>query len=146
MKHYMKQMLRTPLQSLFIVALIMIVTVMLVVGGNLWAVSDKLSKAYADDFITIGTAAKKPDTVQECKVWDAKKGDYLLYKDSVYNRYAAKKDLAFSEATYLTEPEKRVYWGSYGPEYVHFGGYMLGTTVALSLLARENTLELLTSE
>lgn len=27
-----------------------------------------------------------------------------------------------------------------------FGGYMLGTTVALTLLARENTLELLTSE
>lgn len=121
MKQYVKQMLRTPVQSLFIIALIMIVTVMLVVGGNLWAVSDKLSKAYADDFITIGTVAQKPDTVQERKVWDAKKGDYLLYKDFVYNRYVAKEDLAFTEATYLTEPEKRVYWGSYGPEYVHVG-------------------------
>lgn len=121
MKHCVKQMLRTPIQSLFIIALIMIVTVMLVVGGNLWAVSDKLSKAYADDFITIGTAAQKPDTVQERKMWDAKKGDYLLYKDSVYNRYTAKEDLAFTEATYLTEPEKRVYWGSYGPEYLHVG-------------------------
>ena len=76
-------MLRTPLQSLFIIVLIMIVTVMLVVGGN-------LLKAYEDDFITISTVLQKPDTVQERKVWDAQKGDYLLYKDSVYNRYATK--------------------------------------------------------
>ena len=90
MKNFRKQMLRTPLQSLFIIVLIMIVTVILVVGGNLLITSDKLSKAYEDDFITISTVLQKPDTVQERKVWDAQKGDYLLYKDSVYNRYATK--------------------------------------------------------
>ncbi len=121
MKIFRKQMLRTPLQSLFIIVLIMIVTVMLVVGGNLLITSDKLSKAYEDDFITISTVLQKPDTVQERKVWDAQKGDYLLYKDSVYNRYATKEDMAFPEVTYLTGPEKRVYWGSYAPEYVHIG-------------------------
>lgn len=94
---------------------------MLVLGGNLWVTSDRLSKAYEDNFITIGTVTQKPDTVRERKVWDAEKGDYLLYKDSVYNRYAAEEDMAFPEAAYLTEPEKRVYWGSYGPEYVHVG-------------------------
>lgn len=119
MKNYGKQMLRTPLQSLFIMILIMIVTVMLVVGGNLWVTSDRLSKAYEDDFITIGTVAQKPDTVQERKVWDAKKGDYLIYKDFVYNRYVTEEDLNFPEVTYLTEPEQRVYWGSYTPEYIH---------------------------
>lgn len=121
MKNLGKQMLRTPLQSLFIIVLIMIVTVILVVGGNLWITSGRLSKAYEEDFITIGTVVQKPDTVQERRVWDAEKGDYLLYKDSIYNRYAAEKDMDFPETRYLTEPEKRVYWGSYGPEYVHVG-------------------------
>ncbi len=121
MKSYVKRILRTPVQTLFIILLVMIVTIMLVVGGNLWVTSNGLSKAYENDFITIGTVLQKPDTVQERKVWDAEKVDYLLYKDSVYNRYATEKDMAFPEVTYLTKPEKRVYWGSYGPEYVHVG-------------------------
>ncbi len=121
MKNHIRQMFRTPVQSIFIVVLVMIVTVMLVIGGNLWVTSDRLSKAYEDDFITIGTVTQKPDTVQERKVWDAEKGDYLLYKDSVYNRYATKENMAFPEVSYLIQPEKRVYWGSYGPEYVHVG-------------------------
>lgn len=121
MRNYVKQILRTPIQTLFIILLVMIVTVMLVVGGNLWVTSDRLSKAYENDFVTIGTVNQKPDTVQERKVWDAEKGDYLLYKDSIYNQYAVEEDMAFQEVTYLTEPEKRVYWGSYGPEYVHVG-------------------------
>ena len=29
------------------------------------------------------------------------------------------EDLAFPEMTYLLEPEKRPYWGSYAPEYTH---------------------------
>ncbi len=119
MKNDIMQMRRTPVQTLFLILLIMIVTVMLTAGGNLWVTSDRISKAYEDDFITIGTVAQKPDTVQERKVWDAEKEDYLIYKDSVYNRYAAEEDLDFSEVTYLTEPERRVYWGSYAPEYLH---------------------------
>lgn len=121
MKNYGKQMLRTPFQLLFIIVLIMIVTLVLVVGGNLWVVSGRLSRTYEDDFITIGTVVQKPDNVQERKVWDAEKGDYLLYKDSVYNQYTREEDLDFEEMTYLVEPEKRVYWGSYGPEYMHIG-------------------------
>lgn len=49
MKNYMKQILRTPIQSALIIVLVMIVTVMLVAGGNLWVFSDRLSKAYEDD-------------------------------------------------------------------------------------------------
>ena len=48
MKSYVKQILRTPVQTLFIILLVMIVTIMLVVGGNLWITSDKLSKDYED--------------------------------------------------------------------------------------------------
>ena len=119
MKNYVKQMLRTPLQSLFIVILIMIVTAMLTVGGNLWVTSHRLSKAYENDFITIGTVTEKPDSVQEYETWDAEKGDYRIRKASVYNRYATEEDLAFPEMTYLVEPEKRPYWASYAPEYLH---------------------------
>ena len=118
MKHYAKQMLRTPIQSLFIILLIMIVTVMLVVGGNLWVTSGRISRAYEDDFITIGTVAQKPDTVAEEKEWDAEKKDYRIYKRNRYNRYATVEDLEFSEVDYVVGPEKRDYWGSYMPDYV----------------------------
>lgn len=119
MKNQIKQMLRTPVQSVLIIILIMIVTVMLSVGGNLWIASDRLAKTYEKDFITIGTVTQKPDTVVDEPKWDAKKKDYQIYKENRYNYYVAPEDLKFPEATYLVEPEKRVYWGSYGPEYIH---------------------------
>ena len=125
MKNYVKQMCRRPLQLLLMIVLIMIVTVMLVVGGNLWVTSDRISKAYEDDFITIGTVTQKPDAVAEVEEWDAEMGDYRIRKSSRYNRYTTEEDLAFPEITYLKEPEKRVYWGSYAPEYLHANDFWL---------------------
>lgn len=119
MKNYIKQILRTPMQSVLITILIMIVTVMLVTGGNLWATSYKLSKSYENDFITIGTVTQKPDTVADVEIWDAEKQDYRIYKTSKYNSYTTVDDLDFPEAAYILKPEKRGYWGSYVPEYVH---------------------------
>lgn len=119
MQNAIKQMLRTPVQSVLIIALIMIVTVMLVAGGNLWVTSDSLSKAYEDDFITIGTVTQKPDSIVYKEVWDAEKKDYRIYKIPQYNRYTTVQDLDFPEAAYILKPEKRGYWGSYVPEYVH---------------------------
>ncbi len=118
MKNHIKQILRTPMQSVFIIVLVMIVTVMLTVGGNLWVASDRLSKTYDRDFTTIGTVTQKPDTVQDNPRWDAEKKDYRIYKENRYNRYVTPEDLKFSEVKYLVEPEKRVYWGSYVPEYL----------------------------
>ena len=119
MKNHVKQMVRTPLQLLLIIVLVMIVTVMLVVGGNLWVTSDRISRAYEDDFITIGTVTQKPDAVAEEEQWDAKEKDFRFFKRSRYNRYATAEDLNFPETAYLVEPERRVYWGSYAPEYLH---------------------------
>lgn len=119
MKNYVKQLLRTPIQSVFIIVLIMLVTITLVVGGNLWITSDKISKAYENDFITIGTVTQKPDAVAEEERWDARDKDFRFYKRSRYNRYATAGDLNFPEVSYLVEPERRVYWGSYTPEYLH---------------------------
>ena len=131
MKNHVKQMLRTPLQLLLIIVLIMIVTVMLVVGGNLWVTSDRISKAYEDDFITIGTVTQKPDAVAEEEEWDAEIKDYRFLKRGRYNHYATAEDLNFPEVSYLVEPERRVYWGSYTPEYLHtvkaMGGDIRGT-------------------
>ena len=141
MKNYVKQILRTPMQTMFIIILIMIVTIMLVVGGNLRVTSDRLSKAYEDDFITIGTVSQKPDTIRERTEWDAEKGDYQIYKSSVYNRYATEEDLAFPEITYLMEPEKRVYWGSYTPEYVHDSDLRMDSNDDFIIVAEFSPLE-----
>lgn len=141
MKNHIRQMLRTPLQSILIVVLVMIVTVMLTVGANLWITSDSLSKAYEDDFITIGTVTQKPDTKRERTEWDAEKGDYQIYKTSVYNRYATEEDLAFPEVEYIVEPEKRVYWGSYTPEYVHDSDLRMDSNDNFIIVAEFSPLE-----
>lgn len=119
MKNFMKQMSRTPFQFVLIIILIMMVTVMLVTGGNLWITSERLSEAYEDNFITIGTVTQKPDTVADHEVWDAEKQDYRIYRNSRYNCYTTVEELDFPEAAYILKPEKRGYWGSYVPEYVH---------------------------
>lgn len=129
------------MQTVFIIILIMIVTIMLVVGGNLWVTSVRLSKAYENDFITIGTVTQKPDTIREITEWDAEKGDYQIYKTSVYNRYATEEDLAFPEIMYIMEPEKRVYWGSYTPEYVHESDLLVDPNDDFIIVAEFSPLE-----
>lgn len=119
MRNHVKQMLRAPAQSILIVVLVMIVTMMLVAGSNFWVTSDRIVAAYEEDFITIGTVTQKPDAVEEVEEWDAEKKDFTFRKVSRYNRYMTTKDLKFPELSYLAEPEKRDYWGSYMPEYVH---------------------------
>lgn len=119
MKNHIRQMLRTPVQSVLIIALVMIVTVMLTVGANLWIISDRLAKTYEEDFITIGTVSQKPDAVEDEPRWDAELKGYRIYKRNRYNCYVTPEDLKFPEVTYLGGPEKRVYWGSYSPEYLH---------------------------
>ncbi len=141
MKSYVKQILRTPVQTLFIILLVMIVTVMLTVGGNLWVISGRLSQAYGDDFITIGTITQKPDTMRESTKWDAEKEDYQIRRTSVYNRYAAVEDLAFPEVEYIEEPEKRVYWGSYTPEYVHAYDMMMSPVDDFVIVAEFSPVE-----
>lgn len=141
MKRYLVQQLRTPLQSLLIIVLITIVTIMLVVGGNLWVTSDRLSKAYENDFITIGTVTQKPDTIGEYTVWDAEKGDYQICKASAYNQYATVEDLEFPEIAYIVEPEKRVYWGSYTPEYVHESDLWMDSNDDFVIVAEFSPLE-----
>ncbi len=140
MKNHLKQMLRTPVQSMLIIMLIMIVTIMLVTGGNLWVTSNRLSKAYEDDFITIGTVTQKPDTVVDNEVWDAEKGNYLIYKIPRYNSYTTVEDLNFPEAAYIIKPEKRVYWGSYVAEYVHIAEtWPVGWILAVEFSPKEDT-------
>ena len=57
----------------------MAVTVILVVGGNLWFISEKFLSSHGDDFITVGTVTQRPDTVKEAMVWDAEKEKYQIY-------------------------------------------------------------------
>lgn len=141
MKNYVKQLFRTPIQSVFITILIIIVTIMLVVGGNLWVVSDEILKAYGNDFITVGTVTQKPDTIRESVNWDVEEGDYLIRRIPDYNRYVTEDDLAFPEVEYIVKPEKRVYWGSYAPEYVHADDLMMNFVDDFVIVAEFSPIE-----
>lgn len=117
MKNSLKQILRMPIQSAFMAVLIMIVTAMLVIGGNLWKTSTDISDAYEDTFVTIGTVEQKPSSVGESLLWDAKQKDYILGKYAKFERIMTEEDLKFPEIDYIVGPEKRSYYGSYAPEY-----------------------------
>ena len=118
MKNHIKQMLRTPVQSVLIIVLVMIVTVMLSVGGNLWVASDKLSKMYEEEFITVGTVTQKPDIVVEEPRWDAQKKDYRTQTSQIKNGICSLKNQYFSSqnsAQAAAEPNSNafcMYFGS----------------------------------
>ena len=117
MRNSIKRILRMPIQSAFMIVLIMIVTIMLVIGGNLWITSTNISEIYEDTFITIGTVDQQPNSVVEFAVWDAEKKDYILLKASEYDKVMTEDDLIFPDIDYIVEPEKRFFYGSYAPEY-----------------------------
>lgn len=108
-----------PLQSLLITVLIAIVTAMMAIGANLLRTSTALSDTYADKFKTIGIVEQKPNSFEETAVWDARKQNYTLGKSFQYDQIITEEDITFPEINYITAPEKRSYYGSYAPEYLH---------------------------
>lgn len=119
MKNSLKQMLRTPVRTILFLILLVLASFLTAFGANLWLVNKKSTASYEDKFMTIATVKQKASSISRNLVWDAAKKEYVIRNRSEYDRYIPVTELLFEGADYLSGPEKRSYYGSYTPEYVH---------------------------
>lgn len=119
MKDSIKQMLRTPGRTAGIFFLLVLSSLLLTLGGNLWMANRANTARYKDRFMTIATADQEPSSMVQEMDWDAEKQGYEVWRKSAYSAYYPAEELLFPEAGYLAGPEKRFFYGSYVPEYIH---------------------------
>lgn len=119
MKNSLKQMMRTPVRTVLFVILLILAAFLTAFGANLWLVNKKSTADYEGKFMTVATVNQKASSVSRNFVWDAKRKEYVVDNHSEYDSYLPVAALLFEGAEYLSGPEKRSYYGSYAPEYVH---------------------------
>ena len=117
MKNSLKQMMRTPVRTVLFLILMFFAALLMTVGSGIWLKGNKTMTRYENSFMTIGTVRQKPDSFEEYTEWDAEFQEYNVYKRPKYNAYYTVEDLLFPEAGYITQPEQRVFYSSYVPQY-----------------------------
>ncbi|MDO5540404.1 MAG: ABC transporter permease [Eubacteriales bacterium] len=127
MKNSLKQMLRTPVRTILFLILLVLAAFLTAFGANLWLVNKKSMASYENKFMTIATVKQKASSISRNLVWDAERKEYVIWNRSEYDRYIPVSELLFEGADYLSGPEKRSYYGSYTPEYVHPSESAAGT-------------------
>ena len=116
-KFEMIQLLRTPMRTILFLLMIMASAILLSLGINLWAETDKKIQQYEENFMTIGTVEQVQTGTREERQWDAQEKKYRIYQRTQYGERIPVSVLDFKEAEYEIEPEFRPYYKAYVPEY-----------------------------
>ena len=117
MKNSLKQMMRTPVRTVFFLILMAFAALLMTLGSNIWMKGIKTMAKYEESFMTIGTVRQEPDSYEEIMEWDAEFKEYNVTKQEHYDSYHTVDDLLFPEAEYIVEPEQRAFYSSYVPQY-----------------------------
>lgn len=118
MKNSLKQMMRTPVRTIFFLILIIFASLLMTLGVCIRSKANHTMKQYEDRFMTIGTIRQIPDSFEQTLLWNAETKDYDVVKKAQYSSYRTPEDLLFPEAEYLVKPEQRALYISYMPEYL----------------------------
>lgn len=118
MKNSLKQMMRTPVRTIFFLILMIFASLLMTLGVCIRSKANQTMEQYEDRFMTIGTVRQIPDSFEQTLLWNAETKDYDVVKRAQYSSYRTPEDLLFPEAEYLTKPEQRAFYISYIPEYL----------------------------
>ena len=141
-KNSLRQMLRTPIRVIMFFVLIAIAAAFLSLGTSLWLTNIANIKEYEDKFMTIGTIEQKGDSITQTEYWDAEKKDYLISQRPVYSSIVPLSKVTLPDFDYIQKPEKRSYYGSYGPEYTLVNGAgRVSASLTQTLIAEFSPLE-----
>lgn len=117
-KGSLRQLMRTPIKTLFFFVLLILTVTFLMLGFNLWNIVDDNMQKIDSMFITIGTVEQKATSIEISGTWDAEK------KENIYYRYPIRGDaipmsvLNFPGADYIRKPEMRPFYCAYDPNYI----------------------------
>lgn len=118
MKNSLKQMIRTPVRTIFFLILLVFASLLMTLGSSIWAKGKQTMEQYEDRFITIGTVRQIPDSFEQTLQWNAETKDYDVIKKEQYTSYHSPEDMLFPGAEYIAEPEQRAFYISYVPDYL----------------------------
>ena len=118
MRNSLKQMMRTPVRTVFFLGLMVFAALLMTLGASIWMKGTQTMAQYEDRFMTIGTVRQIPDSFEQQMIWNAETKDYDVRKRGQYSDYYAPEDLLFPGAEYLAEPEQRAFYISYQPDYL----------------------------
>lgn len=134
-KSSLKQMMRTPVKTGLFLAVLILASLLVSLGGSLWVESERKLEEFESVFTTIGTVEQKETAMREIKIWDAESKAYDVYRTPGYGSAVPVSVLDFEGADYIQKPEKRVVYGAYMPDYQLLSedaGYNLQMFVAAS--------------
>lgn len=117
MDYSLKQLFRMKTQTICLLGFMVIIGAFLALSSNLLIQNAVNVKEFEEKFTTIGTVEQKPSSVSQSLVWDARKQDYTIRQHPEYTSIYLPEQLMFENAGYIHKPEKRNYYGSFGPEY-----------------------------
>jgi putative ABC transport system permease protein len=112
-----KQLMRTPVKTLFFFVLLILTVTFLMLGFSLWSTANENMRRLESSFVTIGTVEQKATSMETWGLWDAELKEYI------YSTYPRQGDpvpisvLDFPGANYIRRPEKHPYYCAYDPSY-----------------------------
>lgn len=131
-KNSLRQLFRRRKQTLLFVVLLILASGLCALGQGYLTSNQKKMEKYESSFHTIGTVEQKADFTRESQNWDAEDKSWHTYWQPAYESILPLEILDFPDARYLSEPEKRVCYGAYSPEYEMYDN---GLTMAVMIEA-----------
>ncbi len=117
-RNSIRQLLRTPVKSLFFFVLLILTITFFLIGFNLWSMADQNIARIEHAFTTIGTVEQKSTSVETRAIWDAQKKGYFYTSYQTYGSRIPVSVLDFKGANYIQKPEKKPVYYAYHPDFV----------------------------
>ncbi len=112
-----KQLVRTPIKTLFFFVLLILTVTFLMLGFSLWSIANENMRRLESIFVTIGTVEQKATSMETWGRWDAELKEYIYYANPRQGDPVPISVLDFPGANYIRKPEKRLYYCAYDPSY-----------------------------
>lgn len=113
-----RQLLRTPVKTIFFFVLLAGTIAFFALGYNLWTMTAQNIDQINRSFTTIGTVEQKPMSLQTGAMWNAYTKRYTYSNYPTYGSQIPLSALDFKGANYILGPEKRPYYVAYDPSYI----------------------------
>ena len=73
MRNSLKQMMRTPVRTVFFLGLMVFAALLMTLGASIWMKGTQTMAQYEDRFMTIGTVRQIPDSFEQQMIWNRRR-------------------------------------------------------------------------
>lgn len=118
LRNSIRQMCRTPVKMLLLLALMVTASLLVTLGVNLFYISEKTQAAAKDAFQTIGTVEQRPSAVAREKYWDYRTREYQYQDVNRYDSRIPETVLDLEGISYIHKPKQYPYYIAHKDGYV----------------------------